>query len=67
MCTKVKGFLCTPGMKGCVLYGKIERKEEIDSTSDLKDSNTIEAATGGPAGSWDADTIRGLYNTKRKV
>lgn len=65
MCMKVRGFACTPGMKGCVLYGKVERKssEEIRT---LAEEEIIQKSTEGPAGSWDEETIRQLYGTRRK-
>lgn len=66
MCQKVKGFVCTPGMKGCVLYGKVNRKSE-DSVSDPDslDETIHRKANEGPAGKWDAGTIRDLYSTRR--
>jgi hypothetical protein len=60
MCSKVRGFACDPAMKGCVLYGKVQKKNSNADHTHPDSENQNPAADQKPALS--AADIRAMYS-----
>ncbi len=62
MCLKVKNHLCVPGMKGCVLRGKVTLLDQEPSSGSHPRGESGE----GSSSSLDEERIRHLYNRDKR-